>query len=145
MLEHADVKIAEWRRTVGIKGEMLTMAETTAGEQDGQVLGGVAAAITEVAAEEDGGAVEQGSACIFGLTEFCQQATQGLERFGFDDLELRQFAGIFAMMREVVVAEGDAFDGWGEGVSGQHDGDEPGGVGLQREMAEIKEKPGAAD
>ena len=145
MLEHADVEIAERWRAVGIEGEVLSVTEAAAGKKGGQILGGVTAAIAEVAAEEDGGAVEQASAGVFGLTEFCQQATQGLERFGFDDLELRQFRGVFAMMRKVVVAESDAFDGWGEGVAGQHDGDEPGGVGLEGEVAEIKEQARASD
>ncbi len=43
------------------------------------------------------------------------------------------------------MTEGDAFDGWGEGVSRQHDGDEPGGVGLEGEVTEIKEQARASD
>jgi hypothetical protein len=56
-LEHADVEIAQGRWAIWIEGEMLAVLEAAAGEEDGEVLGGVAAAVAEVAAEEDGGAV----------------------------------------------------------------------------------------
>ena len=71
VLKHADIEIAKRWWVIRIEGEMLAVFETTTGEKGGQVLGGVAAAITEVAAEEDGGAVEQAAACVLGLTEFC--------------------------------------------------------------------------
>ncbi len=72
VLEHADVEIAERRRAVGIEGEVLSVTESAAGKKGGQVLGGVAAAIAKVAAEEDGGAVEQAAVGVFGLAELSQ-------------------------------------------------------------------------
>ena len=58
-LEHADEQIAKRRRVVGIKGQVLAMTEATAGEQHRKVASGMTAAISQVAAEEDSGAVEK--------------------------------------------------------------------------------------
>ena len=58
-LEHVDVKIAQWRRAVDIEGQVLTVLEATASDKDREVLRGVTAAVTEVAAQEDAGAIEQ--------------------------------------------------------------------------------------
>ncbi len=77
---------------------MLTVFETTTGEQDGQVLGRVAAAITEVAAEEDRGAVEQVGIGFLGLLELREKIAHGFHRLLLDDLKLRELAGILAVM-----------------------------------------------
>src|SRR5688572_17149961 len=59
-LEHADEEIAERRRILGIEGKVLAVLKATAGQEHREILGGMAAAVAEVAAEEDGGEVEQG-------------------------------------------------------------------------------------
>ena len=38
-----------------------------------------------------------------------------------------------------------AFHGWSEGISGEHDSDEPSRIRLQGEVAEVEKKPGASD
>ena len=121
------------------------MAEVAAGEEDRQILGGVAAAIAEVAPQKDGGALEQAAALFLGLPQLSQQTAHCLQGFGFHDLELRQLAGILAMVGQVVMTQIHAFDGWSEGISGEHDGDDPCRIRVQGEVAEVEEKPGAPD
>lgn len=61
-LEHVDVKIAQGRRVVGIESQVLTVAKATASDKYRQIFGRVAAAVAQVAAEEDRRAIEQGVA-----------------------------------------------------------------------------------
>jgi hypothetical protein len=58
-LEHAHVEIAEGRRVLRIEMEVLAVLEAAAGEEDGEIFRGVAAGVAEIAAEENGGAVEE--------------------------------------------------------------------------------------
>ncbi|HWB02201.1 MAG TPA: hypothetical protein VG796_04190 [Verrucomicrobiales bacterium] len=49
-LEHADVEVAQGRRVLGIEVEVLAVLEAAAGEEDGEIFGGVAAGVAGVAA-----------------------------------------------------------------------------------------------
>src|SRR6185436_18153085 len=76
-LEHADVEIAQGRRVLWLEGEMLAVLETTTGEENRQVLRGMAAAVAEVAAQENGRAVEQIRAVLLRLLEPGEQVAHG--------------------------------------------------------------------
>src|SRR5262245_49229094 len=51
-LQHADEEVAQGRVLL-VESEVLAVLEAAAGEQDGEVLDGVAAAVAEVAAQEN--------------------------------------------------------------------------------------------
>ena len=102
-LKHVDVKIAQWRRAVDIEGQVLTVLEFTSSDEDRKILGRVAAAVAKVATEEDCGSIEQAVTAFLGLLELSEQVAHSLHRFQFDDLELFEFARIFAVVGEVVM------------------------------------------
>jgi len=102
-LKHVHVKIAQWRRAVDIEGQVLTVLEVTSSDEDRKILGRVAAAVAKVATEEDCGSIEQAVTVFLGLLELSEQVAHSLHRFQFDDLELFEFARIFAMVGEVVM------------------------------------------
>src|SRR5438128_1255612 len=58
-LQHADVKIAQGRRVLRVEMQMLAMPESAARQQHRQVPDRMAAAVAQVAAEEDHRPVEQ--------------------------------------------------------------------------------------
>ena len=97
-LNHVDEQIAEWRWVFGIEGKVLAVLKMAAGQQDWQVFGGVAAAITQVTAEENGGVVEQSAISFLGLFQFPQQVAHSFHRFFFNDFQLGQFTGIATMV-----------------------------------------------
>lgn len=99
------------------------MLETTASQEDREVLGGMAAAVAEIAAQEDCCLVEKSGVAFLGLLELSEQVPQRLHGFYFDDLELLKFAWVLAVVREVVMAESHARDRRGEAGAGKHDGD----------------------
>src|SRR4051812_47499549 len=47
-LQHADVEVAQGRRVLGVEAQVLPVPEAAAGEQDGEVLDGVAAPVAQV-------------------------------------------------------------------------------------------------
>src|SRR5207248_2545671 len=89
-LEHAEVEIAERRRILDVELQVLAVPETAAGQKDRQVLHRVAAAVAQVAAEEDQRAVEQVGAVFLRVLQLGEQVANGLHRLDFDDLELRE-------------------------------------------------------
>ena len=58
-LEHAHVEIAQGRRVLRIEMQVLAVLEAAAGEEDRQIFRRVAAGVAEIAAGENGGAVEE--------------------------------------------------------------------------------------
>ena len=102
-LKHVDIKIAQWRRAVDIEGQVLTVLEFTSSDEDRKILGRVAAAVAKVATEEDCGSIEQAVTVLLGLLKLSEQVAHSLHRFQFDDLELFEFARIFAVVGEVVM------------------------------------------
>src|SRR5689334_11658560 len=64
-LEHAHVEIAQGRRVLRIEMQVLAVLEAAAGEEDGQIFRGVAAGVAEIAAEENGRAVEEVGVVLF--------------------------------------------------------------------------------
>ena len=124
---------------------MLPVLETAAGEEDWEVASRVAAGVAEIAAEEDGRAVEEVGVVFLRSVELCEEIAQRLHRLDLDNLELLELARILAVVREIVVAEVDPFDRWCCGRASEHDGDEAGRVGLQREMGEIEKQARATD
>lgn len=124
-LQHVDVKIAQWRRVVGIEGQVLAVLEATASNEHREILSRVAAAVAKVAAEEDRGAIEQAVTVFLRLLELTEHLTHGLHGFQFDDLELFEFAWILAVVGEIVMSERHTFNRWREAGTGKHNGDKP--------------------
>src|SRR5206468_4074271 len=87
-LEHAHVEIAQGWRAVRIEVQMLAMLEAAAGDEYGQILDGMAAAVAEIAAKINHRAVEQCVAGFFRLLQFGQEVVKRLYGFHFDDFEL---------------------------------------------------------
>src|SRR5689334_16625194 len=111
---------------------MLAVLEAAASEEHGQVPDGMAAAVAEVAAEEDRRAIEQAAAILLRLLELREQVAHGLHRLHLHDFELLEFTRVLAVMRQIVMAERHAWDRRRVGGTREHDGDEPGGIGLER-------------
>src|SRR6516162_10250817 len=63
-LEHGHIEVAQRRRVIGIKRQVLAMLEASTGKENRQVLGGMAASITEIAAEEHRRPVKQADAFL---------------------------------------------------------------------------------
>ena len=110
-LEHAHVEIAQGRRVLRIEMQVLAVLEAAAGEEDGEIFRRVAAGVAGIAAGENGGAVEEVGVAFAGLAEFGEKIMHCLHGFNLDNLELRKLAGIFAVVRQIVMACADAFDG----------------------------------
>jgi len=144
-LEHAHIEIAQWRRILRIEGKMLAVLEAAASEKDRQVLSRMAAAVAKVTAEKNGRAVEQTHAVFMRLFELRKQIADGLHRFHLDDLELRKLVRILAVMRQVMMPEAHSLDWRSEGGTGEHDRNEPGRIGLESQMCEVKEQTRATD
>ena len=71
-----------------------------------------------------------------GLSQVCPlpAPTHRLHGFNLDDFELRKLARILAVVRKIVMARADAFDGGRGGGAGEHDGDQPRGAGLEGKL-----------
>ena len=87
------------------------MLKAAAGQQHGQILRGMTAAVAKVAAEKHGRAIQQIAVSFLGLLQAGQQISDGLHRLQFNDFQLSQFPGILAVMGQIVVAECDSVDG----------------------------------
>ena len=121
------------------------MFEPAAGQEDRQVAGVVGVGVAEVAAEEDGRAIEQGRTG-FGLRfHLAQQAAETVHDAGLDLLQLGDLGHILAVVRQVVVVTGHAFDLRDDEMVLDHDADEPAGIGLHDQRYQVHQELRATD
>ena len=118
--------------------QVLPVLEAPASQKDRKVPRRVAAGIAEIAPEKNSSAVQEVGIAFLRPAKLDEQVAHGLHGLDFDDLELREFARILAVVRKIMVAEIDAFDRWCRGGTGEHDGDQPCRVGLQGQMCEVE-------
>src|SRR6185369_13145146 len=100
MLEHAHVEVAQRRRILRVKSQVLPVLEAPAGQEDRQVPDGMAAAVAEVTAQEYRGPLEQAGAFLLRLLQLGEQVAQRLQRFDLDNLELIELAGVLPVVRQ---------------------------------------------
>src|SRR5579864_1431464 len=77
-VQHAQIEIAQGRWTGRIEREVLPVLEAAAREQHRQIPGRVVARVSQVAAEEDHGAVEQRRVLLRGLLQLREQVPDAL-------------------------------------------------------------------
>src|ERR1041384_3730962 len=68
-LEHTDIQIAQRRWVARIEGQILSMLEAAAGQQNGEVLHIVIAGVAQVAAEEHHAAIQQRFTLFLGCVQ----------------------------------------------------------------------------
>src|SRR5690242_17539491 len=103
-LENVDEKVGQRVVALAIEDEMPAVLEAAAREQNGQVGRHMRIRVTEVAAVEHHGAIQQGFAALSMRFQISEETCQQLHMFAIDHLKLRQFLRISAMMREVMIA-----------------------------------------
>src|SRR5262245_20966771 len=101
-LQHRHVEIAKRRGFLRIEAQVLPVPEAAARQEDRQVFDGVAAAVTQVAAQEDHRPVEQAGALFLRRLQLGEQVADELHRLDLDDLQLRQLPRVLAVVRQVV-------------------------------------------
>ena len=109
VLQHGHEQIAEWLVALAAEREVLAVAESAAGQQDGKIGGVVNVRVPEIAAVENHGVVQK-SLAILGLSrEVIDELSQLDEVFPVCGLKLAQFLLVLAVMAEVVVGGGCLF------------------------------------
>ena len=96
------------------------------------------------AAGEDGGAVEEAGVAFFGLLHGGEEAAELLKLGLLDHGELLDLGFVFAVMRGVVVSEGEAIELGASGVAHREE-DDAGGVRLEGEACDVEPKRFAGD
>ena len=109
-LKDGDEHIGQ-RRVSGLaERQVLAVLEAAAGHDDRQVFVAVAAGVAEVRAEQDRRPVEERAAAVVGRVQLRQEIAKRFHLLDLDQRELGDLAGVLAVMRQVVIALGDALD-----------------------------------
>src|SRR3954470_16649517 len=105
--EHRDEEVRQRVIMLRIKGEVLAVPKTAAGEKRGQVGGDVGVGVAKVRAVQNHSAIEQCLAVFADTLEFGKQVCQQLHVPFVDRFQLRDLCLRLPVMREVVIAVGD--------------------------------------
>ena len=98
VLQHRHEQITKRVVFFAIKGKMLTMTQPTSSEQDGKIRGVMNVRITEVAAIQDHGLVQQSSITLGLGSQVSDESTQLPEVFASCRFQLTQLFPVLAMM-----------------------------------------------
>lgn len=106
-LLEGEVEVAEERCVflVAGDGEVLTVGESAAGDEGGEVLIGVSGGVAHAGADEDDGVVEEGFAGDgFLFAELLEKTGEAVDVGGFDGDEVADHVGVVSVVGEAVVA-----------------------------------------
>ena len=109
-LEHAHKEIAQRWVVILVEGQMLTMLEASASQQNRHIFDTMPPCVAQVAAEENGRPVEQTFTVLPGLSELCQKGPQCFHFFQLKNFELSNLDGILTVVRQVMMSLADALD-----------------------------------
>ena len=144
LLEEREVEIGH-RRFLGELHVAAGLQRTGAGagEEDGEVVMGVRVAVGDGAAEDDHRVVEHGAGAFAEALQFPEEGSELLEVKAVDLRDLGLLFGAAAVMREFVVALGDADPRVGAvaAVVLDHEGGDARGVGLEGEGEQVVHEP----
>ena len=117
----------------------LERAAALAGQQDRQVVVGVAVAVAVAAAVGDHAVVQQRAVAFRDRLQLAEQVGELLDVEGVDRADLVDLLRVVAVVRQLVVAFGDADDPvlLLAALAGEHEGDDAGHVGLERQHHQV--------
>lgn len=137
-LQHGDEQIGHRRVVLRVKGEVLTVFEPAAGEDEREVLIGVGVGVAEAASAEDLRVIEQGAAGLADLAEGLWKAAKGCHLGFLDPAQLRDLFRLVAVVGEAVGFVLHAGDARHHGEGAERERDHAGAVCLQGEADEVK-------
>jgi len=92
-MEHGNEQIRQWIIVTGIEGEMLSVFETAAGEQDGHIGRDVGVGVPQIGSVKDHGAIEQRFAFFGYGFEVSEQFGEQFHMPFIDGFELGELLG----------------------------------------------------
>ncbi|MFT7304686.1 MAG: hypothetical protein ACI8UZ_003544 [Akkermansiaceae bacterium] len=137
VLEGGEVEVGEGVVVGGVEGEVATVLEAAAAEEDGHIAIVMRGSVAKVRGEDRHGVIEEA-----GSFEFAEEVGPAIDGGLLDDGELFEFVAALTVVRKGVVGFIDAIEG-ADVVRGAVEGDEAGGVGLEGEEDGVEE--GAVD
>ncbi|MFT6577096.1 MAG: hypothetical protein ACJA16_005309 [Akkermansiaceae bacterium] len=137
VLEGGEVEVGEGVVVGGVEGEVVTVLEAAAAEEDGHIAIVMRGSVAKVRGEDRHGVIEEA-----GSFEFAEEVGPAIDGGLLDDGELFEFVAALTVVRKGVVGFIDAIEG-ADVVRGAVEGDEAGGVGLEGEEDGVEE--GAVD
>jgi hypothetical protein len=137
VLEGGEVEVGEGVVVGGVEGEVATVLEAAAAEEDGHIAIVMRGSVAKVRGEDRHGVIEEA-----GSFEFAEEVGPAIDGGLLDDGELFELVAALTVVRKGVVGFIDAIEG-ADVVRGAVEGDEAGGVGLEGEEDGVEE--GAVD
>ncbi len=101
MLKQVHEEVAERLIVLMVIGDVLTVREFAAGQDDWEISPVVGIGIAEIAPKENGGVVEESSVRLAPILESGKQGPEALHDLGFDALQLRDFGFVLTMMERL--------------------------------------------
>lgn len=96
--QELNVQVAQRRILSGIEGQVLAVLESSARDDNRQILVVVAAGVSQIAAEQNDRSVQQRAARFLRLFQLCQQFSEQLHLLKFDDPQFCKFRRVLSVM-----------------------------------------------
>ena len=140
--KHADIKIGQGWWIGRIERQVLTVSESAARQKHGQVAFGMAAGISQVAAEKHRRPVEQVAALFARLFQLGQEGTECPHFLHLYRSKLSDLPGVLPVVGQVVVAVRHSVDGRHPLAAADHyHRDQAAGIRLEDEVDQVEPGP----